>query len=548
VVLGERWGCAAFGTDAGSTSQCWQAPRVGNGKPLRAYQVPWLAGRGLMAGPDRVCEFAKSALTFRCWQAPRANQARGIEVAASQQWQNPNHADWNEAFARADVVESVTLGGTFACLKAVKDNDVWCLGDDRLGQLGGSQPVPPPEAERTNPAFVQRIWPVHSLALGTWHACVIAAPSGLSNGGHIACWGRGDRGQLGAPAPDECFAGDTKVACAKSPVVGVKNVDAVIALYASDLYTCASTPLGTSCWGASRDGFFGSRAACPSELRRAWPTLHGTVAAPRAACSSKPVLVPGIRGFQQSMSVGPRGVCFAENTPLQCLGAVRTPRAKDVRFVVVSPGEDASACGLHDNGVVCWGEGYSKPGMLDVPVAIEFEPLPPIQEMAVVGGDDPPRYAPSCLARRGCNHGPAPLATCAPGTSARTWAELYPDANAVLGQRVSVRGPLGVGSLFRSLVGCQSQPLRECCNSAHGPVVIGGAPWLELGGFFCSGDESQACCNAPAYGQTVIATGRLESEENANPRRASGFRLMETELCAPVPELRASGMDSSAED
>jgi hypothetical protein len=531
VVLGERWGCAVFGTDVGSRAQCWRAPSNGTGKPLRAFEVPWLANRSLMAAPDRVCEFATPALTFRCWHAPRANQPDGIEVAASQEWQNPNKANWNDAYARADRVHRVVLGGTFACLQASRDESVWCLGDDSLGQLGGSQPVPPPQAARTDPAFVQKIWPARSLALGTWHACALAAPSGLAQGGYIACWGRADRGQLGTPAPDECVAGDTKIACARSPVAGVQVPSPVLALYAGDLYTCASTPEGTRCWGANRDGFFGSGAACPPELKQAWPTLHGAVAAPRAACSSQPVMVRGIAGFQQSMSVGPRGVCFAEHAPLECLGAVRTPRAKDIRNVVVSPGEDASACGLRDAGVACWGEGYSKPGTPEVPVAIEFAPLPVIREIAVVGGDDESGYAPSCLIRRGCNHGPAPLATCAPGTSPMTWAELYRNANAQVGQQVTVRGPLGVGNLFNTLAGCRSNPLKECCNRAGGPVVMGGAPLLALDGFFCSGDESRACCNAPAYGQTVVAAGRLERDENAIARHASGFRLRDAKLC-----------------
>jgi len=533
VVLGERWGCATFGTGAGSTVQCWNAPRVGTGKPPRAWSVPWLANRTLQAAPNRICEFARPALTFRCWDRPKQNESRGAEIDARFQWLNPNKARWGDTYERADWVTQVVLGGTFACLKAAKDDNVWCLGDDDFGQLGGSRPVPPPHADRTHPAFVQRIWPAQSLILGTWHACALAAPAGLLHGGHIACWGRGDAGQLGAPALDECVVNGAKVACAKSPIAGVKIPEPVIALYAGDLYTCTSTPGGTHCWGASRDGFFGSPAACPPELKRAWPTLHGSVPAPRAGCASTPVLVRAIRGFQQSMSVGPRGLCFAEGGPLQCLGAIRTPRAKDLRSVVVSPGEDASACALSNKGVLCWGEGYSTPGRPDTPVPILFESLSSVKEVAVVRTEQDRPYASNCLIERGCSFGPQSLPSCPANLTAAPWAELSPIAGNMLGHAVSVRGILGVGALSSTAIGCIGRgTVTPCCNRSRGPVVLGGAPPLSLEGFFCSGDESELCCNAPAYGQTVIATGRLERDEAPLPP-GPGFRLSEVELCVP---------------
>jgi hypothetical protein len=64
--------------------------------------------------------------------------------------------------------------------------------------------------------------------------------------------------------------------------------------------------------------------------------------------------------------------------------------------------------------------------------------------------------------------------------------------------------------------------------------VLGGAPkTIALDGFFCSGDESEACCNAPAYGQSIVAMGQLVRAETYDPR-ASGWKLAHAKLCSEV--------------
>ncbi|MGH7272671.1 MAG: hypothetical protein ACREJ3_19750, partial [Polyangiaceae bacterium] len=184
VILGEGWGCAAFRSEAGATWQCWEA-----GPAPRAWSVPWLKNRSITSGPDRVCEFARPGLTFRCWQRPARGDVEGRELPASWEWLNPNHAAWNDALSRSDRIGATFVGGTFGCVQGTKSGSVWCLGDDHYGQLGGSRPVPPPDAEMRDRAFVQNIWPAQRLTLGTWHACTIAAPGGLARGGNVACWG-----------------------------------------------------------------------------------------------------------------------------------------------------------------------------------------------------------------------------------------------------------------------------------------------------------------------------------------------------------------------
>src|SRR5439155_21664610 len=159
--------------------------------------VPWLGGvRNGQSGPDRLCVFSTPALTFRCWEPPAPGDREGQPLPESVQWLNPTHATW-EDIARPDRVAATFVGGTFACLRGAP-GDLWCLGDDRFGQLGAAN-----APRGASPAFL-KVWPAESVGLGTWHGCALAARGDLSVGAFVACWGRGDVGQLGAPAQDLC--------------------------------------------------------------------------------------------------------------------------------------------------------------------------------------------------------------------------------------------------------------------------------------------------------------------------------------------------------
>lgn len=533
VILGERWGCAALSTAVDAEYQCWAAPGAPSQR-IEAWKVPWLHGKRLQAGPDRVCDWtAPGDLTFRCWQHPTRGATQGTELPANEEWLNPNHATWDDAYSRGDRVGETFVGGTFSCLQETRDKGVWCLGDNRFGQLGGSSPVPPPTADRNDPAFVANLWPAQSVHLGTWHACALAAPDGFGAGGSIACWGRGDYGQLGGPAPDRCEVDGASVPCAQKPVTAIAYDGRPMELITGDLYSCESTDAGIACWGASRDGFFGTASQCPPILRRAYPTLHGSVSAPHATCSRAPAKVRGVRGFQRWASAGPRGLCFDDETPLKCIGGIRTPRGKGITGVVVSLGEDAAACGLRDGGVVCWGEGYSPPDAPDVPVPIALEPPARTTETAFTGDEDVSKFSAACLARRGCDFGPSPVPACPPSAGARDWASLRATASEHVGELVSVEDVLAVGALALTLAGCLAPDGIGCCNRRGGPVVLGDSPALELDKLYCTGDDSGACCNAPAYGQRVIARGRLEAVDRAFDRYVAPYKLRDVTLCEP---------------
>ena len=539
VLVGEGWGCAQFASEAGATWQCWNAPDATKrgSEPIRAWIVPWLKDKSLQNGPDRLCEGARpAALTFRCWHRPVRGETSGRELPASWEWLNPHHAAWGDALSRSDRLGRTYVGGTFACLQETKNDGLWCLGDNSYGQLGGSRPVPPLDAGRDDPAFVAHVWPAESVALGTWHACALASSNGVAGGGYASCWGRGDHGQLGAPAPDLCVVGGATVPCARTPQRGPAFPSMMAVLRAGDLFTCATTRQGIECWGASRDGLFGTPGSCPGSLRRAWPTLGGPVPAPNASCSDTPVAIPGATAFDPGFLVGSRAICFHQTGAVTCAGAIPLPAGGGVRGMAMSTGSDASACALDNQGVVCWGELYSPAGALDTPVPIVFEPPPPITETAVVGASDPSLWAPECLLRRGCTLAPSPIEPCRTdgphGEGVRDWKEVLAVAPSLFGDTVSVRGLLEIGSIGSTMKGCPRINGQGCCNAASGHVLLAGAAkTLALEGLYCKGDDSAACCNAPAYGQTVVATGRLEGIRVVGDPTASGWILREPSIC-----------------
>jgi hypothetical protein len=102
---------------------------------------------------------------------------------------------------------------------------------------------------------------------------------------------------------------------------------------------------------------------------------------------------------------------------------------------------------------------------------------------------------------------------------ARDWSDLLASAESLSGQEVHVRGRLGAGRrTFGWANACVMEGFRACCNHEGARIVLGGATeTLGLPELSCSGDESLLCCDVPAYGQVVVATGRLT---NAAPERS----------------------------
>jgi hypothetical protein len=153
-------------------------------------------------------------------------------------------------------------------------------------------------------------------------------------------------------------------------------------------------------------------------------------------------------------------------------------------------------------------------------------PLVATRSGAAAVSDAPPLaetpWAASCRIHQACTQPAAPLPACAAGgAKGEPWSALEPRAEALVGKPIDVRGPLQLGWILRGRgmrsTGSQNGMATEvgcaaglCCRSEPRPIVVGGGHEdLRLDELVCAGDDSRRCCNAPAFGQTVIASGVL---------------------------------------
>jgi alpha-tubulin suppressor-like RCC1 family protein len=185
-----------------------------------------------------------------------------------------------------ETVISLAAGDSHTCVRLV-GGEVWCWGDNRLGQLGDEA-----DQARTEPAVVPGMTDAIGLAMGEGHSCSLDA------GGDVWCWGYNGYGQLGdgtfTSHATPRLAGGATLAGASQVVAGGSHTCAltesddvwcwganysgqlgdgttggssvpvrlglenVIELAAGTSHTCALVADGTVwCWGANRDGQLG---------------------------------------------------------------------------------------------------------------------------------------------------------------------------------------------------------------------------------------------------------------------------------------------------
>jgi hypothetical protein len=177
------------------------------------------------------------------------------------------------------------------------------------------------------------------------------------------------------------------------------------------------------------------------------------------------------------------------------------------------------------------------------PMTMEF--ARPMKGAAVIEYRHPRDSGANCRVQRACER-VTPLEPCAAGIEpieASAFGAFVPRA---LGERVSVRGPLGLSLSHSALVACN--PQFHCCSSATIDAFVGRVPdGLRLEGLRCYGDESRICCPVPAFGQTVVATGRVVNETSRSVLAHGGrFMLADPILCTEARSAGAAGASARA--
>jgi hypothetical protein len=485
LALGDGWGCARVVGWGQKHWQCWQAP--GTGGPPQGHTVPWLAASDLSTGPGQMCFLSASA--DLCWPWPGFAQSKPTNLPDPQK----------QILTGRDG--QLLTGGTFACTIQYigAERMLHCSGDNSFGQL----------AQADQPVMLEP-W---LGGAGTWHGCV-------ARYGDVYCWGRGDGGQLGHEPADHCPSGNGDIACDRH----LRRVDFSLAeprhLFAGDMFTCAlsSYPPRLVCWGANRDGWFGS-TPCAQILRERWPTLTGAVNAPQATCSKIPVEVTGldVSGLGipgRSISVGPRGLCLVSKGRTHCLGAIPSPTVEVTR-VKVSPGSHASACGIAGGKILCWGEDYSRADQPNQPVEIAMAGTQP--QSAVVTFPPPAgqEWPQDKLIHKGFGAPPVQIPPCEPGLGGEPWSSLLPKAASLREKPIVVRDRLLVGP-------AHGRALRWIVLGEGDRALRLKAPYTNPG---CAGDESLLACSLPAFGQKVVAQGKLVGSAD------NGWGLWDAKLC-----------------
>lgn len=221
-----------------------------------------------------------------------------------------------------------------------KTGEVYCWGDNSLGQLGTSSV----NGTSTTPVKVANLQSIRALAAGDNHTCAV---DGSLTGGSVYCWGNNSKGQLGSSSAGATSAIPVKL----TAPTGVTDIAA-----GKDVSCSLDSGGSLNCWGDNSSAQLGGGTTDSSQ--HASPTAVATLFGAQAvsvggevACgliSGTPVTIEcwgnGLRG---EIPGGDGGTIHGPTTI--AIGSAGTNMAH------VSAGS-THACATDTSGAVyCWG-------------------------------------------------------------------------------------------------------------------------------------------------------------------------------------------------
>lgn len=227
LVLGTYWGCAIFGDEV----RCWGV----NVQGIFGTLGPDSATPTPVAGMTEVVELT-GAQTAAC--ALRANGELWCWGTGGAHACNTSTPDPCMPLATPGLTQ-VRSSGDHGCVLEEPASNVWCWGNNGVGQLGGMPDIPG--------GFVQvdGVSGAMSIATGEYHSCAVIS-------GRMWCWGSNDDLQLGLADPLHL----------RDPVNVQMDVTDFASVSARSTYTCALRESGSPlCWGSNGAGQLGATTA-----------------------------------------------------------------------------------------------------------------------------------------------------------------------------------------------------------------------------------------------------------------------------------------------
>jgi hypothetical protein len=153
---------------------------------------------------------------------------------------------------------------------------------------------------------------------------------------------------------------------------------------------------------------------------------------------------------------------------------------------------------------------------------------------AVVDRLDPKTSSRHCRVARPCKP-VVPLERCPAGIAPLDATALNALVPVEIGATISVRGALGLAETRTTANLCAQTPGApyNCCHFVSIGAFVGDIPnGARLDGLGCGGDESRLCCSVPAFGQPIVATGKLMPETDPGlVQYGTRWRLGDVTLC-----------------